>query len=601
MSRKSKLLIITTMKQIRNKPATFFSVIDLVYPYFKQYGLRIIAGFLALVLVDFFQLIIPRIIKWAVDDLKNGSATAQQLLRYGIYIVALAIAIGIMRFCWRWLILGFSRLMEMHLRNKIIAHAFNLDKAFFLKKTTGDIMALMTNDLLSVQLACGMGLVAFADAVIMTTATIGFMLYINPGLTFIAVAPMPVLAITTKILTAKLHYRFKKVQETFSKLTEFARTSISTIRLVKAYNQEHSQTLRFDTLGKEYVRDNLKLATIHGLLFPLSIFTANLSMLLVIFFGGKLAIGGAITTGDFVAFISYLFMLSWPMMAIGWVSNLFQRGITSLDRIKTFLQEKPLLGVLSKPRLLKDIGGHIEIRNLTFAYPFSNTDILKDISVEIKPGITGIVGRTGSGKTTLCNLIARIYPVKAGTIFIDKVDINELSIEQIRSSIAYVPQEAIIFSDTIAANIAIGKPDATLEEIERAARFASIHDEIAKMPEKYDTRVGEKGVRLSGGQKQRIAIARAFLLDRPILIIDDALSAVDVETEQNIVNSIAKHVRFKTCILVSHRVLPLALASQIVVMDNGKIVDMGSHSDLLNRNLFYSTVYNQQMSFECKH
>ena len=594
-----KLLIIRAMKLSSGKATNLFSVIDVISPYFKRYLPRLIAGFLALVAVDILQLLIPRVIKWAVDDLKNGAATAHSLLRYATYIVALALAVGIMRFCWRHLILGFSRLLEMHLRNRIISHVLRLDRAFFLKKTTGDVMALMTNDLMSVQLACGMGLVAFADAIIMTTAAISFMVYINPKLTLIAILPMPVLAITTKVLTAKLHFRFKKVQETFSKLTEFARSSISTIRLIKAYNQEAFQSARFGSLGREYIRDNLKLATIHGLLFPLSIFTANLSMLLVIYFGGKLAIRGTITTGDFVAFISYLFMLSWPMMAIGWVTNLFQRGITSLDRIKALLAERPSITVLKPIRNPGRIRRRIKIENLRFSYPQSSREVLKGINLEISRGVLGIVGKTGSGKTTLCNLIARIYPVKPGSLFLDGVDINNIPVEDVRKAIAYVPQEAVIFSDTIAANIAIGKPGATMHEIQRAAKNAAIHDEILKMPNQYETRVGEKGVRLSGGQKQRLAMARAFLADRPILIIDDALSAVDMETEQEIIRAITKHLAGKTCIIVSHRIAPLVLASEIAVMDDGKIVARGDHETLMKKSLFYATVYRNQAELKC--
>ncbi len=583
------------MRQTRTNSATFFSVIDIVSPYFRKYLPRIVAGFFALIAVDLLQLLIPRVIKWAVDDLKRGIATPDQLARYALYIVSLALGVGIMRFCWRYLILGFSRRLEMHLRNRIFSHVLTLDKAFFLRKATGDVMALMTNDLMAVQLSTGMGLVAFADAIIMTSAAVGFMAYINPKLTLIAVAPMPLLAVTTKILTAKLHFRFKKVQETFSKLTEFARTSISNIRLMKAYNQEPFQTSRFGILGDEYIRDNLKLATVHGLLFPLSIFTANLSMLLVVYFGGKLTIKGTITTGDFVAFISYLFMLSWPMMAIGWVSNLFQRGITSLDRIKGLLMEKPSLRCSSSAKTPPRINGKIEITKLRFAYPYRDREVLKGIDLEIRPGVLGIVGKTGSGKTTLCNVLARIYPIRSKSVFLDGTDINDLPIDYIRKAVAYVPQEPVIFSDTVASNIAIGKPDATQEEIEQAARSASIHDEIIRMTDGYETRVGEKGVKLSGGQKQRLALARVLLLNRPILIIDDALSAVDIETEQRIIKAIISHLAHKTCIIVSHRIAPLTLATKIAVMDNGRIVARGTHEELLEKNAFYATVYKHQL------
>lgn len=590
----SKPLIIGIMVVSKENSWRFKKTITVISPYFKRYAFRLLVGFLALVLVDFFQLWIPRVIKWAVDDLQQGVATPSGLLKYGAYIVLLALSIGGMRYCWRFFILGFSRLLEMHLRNRIFSHVLSLDKAFFQRKPTGEIMALMTNDLASVQLATGMGLVAFVDAVIMSIAAVSFMAYINPTLTAIAVIPMPLLAISTRFLSAKLHRRFKRVQEEFSMLTEFARATISTIRMIKAYNQERAQTERFNGMGERYVQDNLKLATIQGTLFPISIFMANTSLLLVIFFGGKLTIRGTITAGDFVAFISYLFMLSWPMMALGWVTNLFQRGITSLDRIRTLLLERPLLEDPAGPLSKRKIKGKIRIEDLSFSYPNQENRVLKNITLDIDTGILGIVGRTGSGKTTLCHVLARLYPVADGSVFLDGMDANTIPLADVRSAFSYVPQETIIFSDTIAANIAIGKPGAKRKEIEEAARAAAIHEEIVLMPDGYETRVGEKGVKLSGGQKQRLAIARALLLKRPILVIDDGLSAVDMETEQKIIQSISRYLKDRTCIIVSHRIMPLVDAREIVVMDEGMIVAKGSHHELLEKSLFYATIYDQQ-------
>ena len=553
-------------------------------------------GFVTLLAVDLLQLFIPRIIKASVDALQEGSATSSLLLKYAGYIVLLAILIAGLRFLWRNLLLGFSRLLETHLRERLFGHLLTLDRTFFQRKTPGEIMALATNDLSSVQMAGGMGLVAFVDAAFMGLAAIAFMAYINPDLTLLAIAPMPILAVVTHFLSVRLHGRFKKVQEQFSRLTEFGRSAFSSIRLIKAYNQEGLQAERFDRMGEAYVRDNLKLAAIYGTLFPISGFIGNASMLLVLVFGGRMAIAGSITAGDFVAFINYLFLMTWPIMAMGWVADLFQRGITSLARIEALLLEKPELcdppGEDRAPRIVR---GDIHVKNLSFSYPGQREPALKGIDMDVPSGVfLGVVGRTGAGKTALCHLLARFYPVGDGTVFFDGMDVNALPLSTVRSAMSYVPQDVVLFSETIAYNIALGRPGATQEEIERAARAAAIHDEIVAMKEGYGTRIGEKGVKLSGGQRQRLAIARALLLDRPVIIIDDGLSAVDMETEHAIIHSIARYLKGRTCIVVSHRVAPLADAREILVMEAGRIVARGAHSELMVSSSFYATIYRQQ-------
>jgi len=577
-----------------NRFARASEALRLIAPFFRKYLYRIIFGFLSLFGVNFLQLWIPRITKRAVDGLQDGSVTQNMLLRYGTIIVLLALGIALFRFGWRYLIIGFSRLLEKDLRNKLLSHLLTLDRLFFVRRTTGEIMALASNDLAAVQMACGMGLIAFADAVFMSVATLCFMMYIHPTLTLIAVSPMPVLVILTKLLSGRLHHRFKKVQEQFSKLTEFARSSLSSIRLIKAYTQETDQTERFNRLGRTYIRHNLKLAVVHGTLFPVSGFIANISLLLVIFFGGRLTITGAITIGDFVAFISYLFMLTWPMMALGWVANLLQRGITSLDRLQAVFQARPVLQEPGIPVPPPAAARNIAIRNLNFSYPDQSEPALRQLTVDIRPGLTGLVGRTGCGKTTLCHLLARLYPVDDGSIFLENIDVNRLELAALRSRIAYVPQEVTLFADTIGANIAMGKIDASQEQIEAAARAAAIHEEIMAMRDGYRTRVGERGVRISGGQRQRIALARALLLERPIVIIDDGLSAVDMQTEHAIIRALAEYLRNRTCLIVSHRIAPLMDAAEILVMDRGRIVDQGSHAHLMQHNDFYATIYNFQ-------
>ncbi|MCU0574342.1 MAG: ABC transporter ATP-binding protein/permease [Syntrophobacteraceae bacterium] len=567
----------------------------LIRAYFRDHWGRLAAGLAALVIVDLLQLLVPRVIKEVVDDLQQGRATDSGLLRHVGVIVALALIIGALRFVWRLLLLGFSRLVERDLRNRFFSHLLLLDRPFFQRRTTGEIMALATNDLSSVQLATGMGVVAAADAVFMGIAAFAFMAYIDPVLTLVAISPMPVLALLTRVLSSRLHQRFSKVQEQFSHITELARSTFSTIRIVQAYNQEQPQSDRFDAMGRAYVRDNLRLAMIYGTLFPISGFIGNIGLLLVLALGGRMTIRGDITTGDFVAFINYLYLMTWPMMALGWVADLFQRGITSLNRIDSLFQEAPTLVDAPSDPMPPPLTGSIRIQDLTFTYPRQDHPALEHVDLDIPAGtFMGVVGRTGSGKTTLCHLLARLYPVPEGAILMDGRDVNRLSLADVRRAMAYVPQDVILFSETIAFNIAMGRADAAMEEIEGVARAAAIHDEIAAMKDGYQTRIGERGVKLSGGQRQRLAIARALLLDRPIIIIDDGLSAVDMETERAILRSIAPHLRGKTAIVVSHRVAPLADAHTLVVMERGSIVARGSHEELLRTSRYYRTIYEQQ-------
>lgn len=568
-------------------------------PYLRRYWARVSLGFLTLMVVDTLQLIIPRVIKWAVDDLQQGTATSRGLLRYAALIIVFSFLIGFLRYLWRELLLGFSRLLESHLRDRMFGHILTLDRSFFQRRTTGEIMALSTNDLSSVQLAGGMGLVAFVDAVYMGLAALGFMAYIDLKLALIAVAPMPVLAVLTRFLSRRLHRRFRKVQEQFAAMTEFARSTFSSIRLVKAYNQEAKQTERFNGMGETYVRDNVRLSAVYGTLFPVSGLIGNVSMLLVLYFGGRMTMEGVITVGDFVAFISYLFLMTWPMMAMGWVSDLFQRGVTSLQRIHNLLEEKPGLvdPVAVQLPMEGPARGGIRIEGLSFSYPGQEAPSLRDVSLEIPAGrFLGVVGRTGSGKTTLCHLLARLYPVPDGKIFLDGVDINRIPIETVREGISYVPQDVTLFSETIAFNISLGNPAATREEIVAVSRAAAIHDEIVAMKDGYETRIGEKGIKLSGGQRQRLAIARALLLHRPIIIIDDGLSAVDMETEHVIIRSISAYLKGRTCVVVTHRVAALADAQEIVVMDRGRVVAGGSHETLMEESPFYRTIVLRQTS-----
>lgn len=575
---------------------SFLAAVYWLAPIFYQYRVRLFLGFIFLVSVDFLQLLIPRILKQGVDSLSQQSATATTLLQLGLFILIIAAGVALFRFFWRTLILGFSRLLERQLRDQIFHHLLQLDRPFFIRWSTGQLMAHSSNDLSAIQMACGMGMVAAVDALVMSTAAIGFMLAIDVRLTIIVLLPMPILALLTKILSRQIHKHFSVVQEQFGRLTEFVRSSVGSIRLIKGYCLEHQQEEEFAELGKEYVRSNLRVAMIQGLLYPLATLTGNLGMLLVLLYGGRMVLSHTITLGDFVAYIAYLTMLIWPMMAIGWVANIVQRGLTSTHRLMALLQEKTVLVAGQNTLLCIEGPPEIACRQLSFSYAGMNSPVLMNIDLTLPVGMYGISGRTGAGKSTLCRLLARLFPVEDGMLFIKGQDVNVLSLETVRSQIGYVSQQVLLFSDTIYNNILFGKPDADVRAVEAAARAAAIHDDIKEFPGNYNARIGERGVKLSGGQRQRIALARALLCDRPILIIDDGLSALDVATEQRVLTNIQKQYQGRLVLIVSHRINILRQTDRIIMLDQGKVAAACSHKEMLAASGLYATMAAKQRS-----
>ena len=579
-----------------SKRVPFAQLRDLLLPSFRRHRLQLLGGLAALILVDFLQLIIPRFIKHAVDALESGSVSATGLLGLAGAIILIALLVVVLRFVWRYLIIGFSRLLEQAVRNRIFSHILKMDAPFFEKHTTGDLMAHSTNDLSAVQMACGMGVVAAVDSLVMSLAAIGFMVAIHPLLTLLALLPMPFLAVATRILSAKLHRRFTTVQEEFSELTQFSRSSLISVGLIKAYTMEDFQTNRFDRIGKRYVRSNLRVAVIQGLITPLATLVGSAGMLVVLYFGGNLVIRSTITLGDFVAFITYLYMLIWPMMAIGWVANLVQRGLTSLNRIYGLVTSRATLP--DPPSVMEEgqpMQTGFQLTGLTFTYPSGNGPVLSDLTLAFQPGIHGVTGRTGSGKSTLCRILTRLYPLPDGMLHFGGKEVNTLPLAFIRSHIAYVSQEPILFSDTIAANIALGRPEATREEIIEAATNGAVHDDIMSLKDGYDTMIGERGVKLSGGQRQRLALARALLCDRPVLIIDDGLSAVDVATEHEVFAGLRRHFHGKTVVIVSNRIKLLSMTDHIIILADGMVENEGSHEQLLATNSLYQSMFEKQM------
>ncbi len=572
--------------------------IALIKPYFKENRWKIAIGLLSLIVVDVLQLFIPRIIKWTVDGLTALQIERGQLLRYAIYIAGIAILIGIFRYVWRRCLLGTSRRVEEGLRNRLFAHIQTLSASFFDNTRTGDLMAHATNDIQQIRMATGMGMVALNDAIVLGAAAIGFMLYINVTLTLFVLIPMPLITISTKFFSKHMHQRYQRVQATFSDLTEIIRERFAGIRIIKAHDHKEKAAARVEAVSKDYVKENLGLVKIVGSFFPLMLLFTNLSLAIVLYLGGRQTITQTITPGDFVAFISYLGLLTWPMMALGWVTNLIQRGRASLDRINRILATRPEIKNQKHAQTLDRLEGRIVFENVDFVYgPNGNggSRALSGINLTVEPGtVLGIVGPPGSGKTTLLNLIPRRYEVSCGNIRIDDKDIRSLKIDNLRSQIAFMPQEPFLFAGTIRENITFDNPLIAESQLQMVTQKAALYDTLRAFPNHYDTIVGEKGVILSGGQKQRIALARAFNQDAGILLLDDPISQVDLATGNAIIETLKSMIGQKTIIIVSHRISAVRFADQIITLEQGKIIEQGTHRELIATDRYYARAFHLQ-------
>jgi ATP-binding cassette subfamily B protein len=556
---------------------------------------RILIGLFALIIVDVLQLFIPRIIKYAIDDLTSGVISPHQLLLYGIEVLILSIGIGGFRYVWRYLLLGAARRVEKALRDRLFLHLQTLSFSYFSRTKVGDLMAHATNDIEAVRMSLALGSVFLVDTIILGILTIFFMIYIHPLLTLYAILPMPLITVITLLFSRVIHQRFEILQRTFALLTERVRESIAGIRVVKAYVQEEAEREKLSRLSQDYIQKNVGVTKVWGIFFPFILFFSNLSMAIVLYLGGKLTIFQSISIGDFVAFMSYLGMLAWPMMALGWAINVIQRGEASMGRLNKIFGEIPEISDLTEATWSGALKGRIEMRGLTFSPGNGGNPLLRDIHLTVHKGERiVIVGRIGAGKTVLCDLLVRILEPPKGRIFFDGIEIHHIPLKVLRRNIGYVPQETLLFSDTIRENIAFGNLDATEEEIEKAARTAQIYEEVMGFPEGMNTVIGEKGITLSGGQRQRIAIARTLLMNPPIFILDDALSSVDIQTEERILEGLEKFLKGKTSILITHRIAPLQRADRIIVLDEGRVVEMGDHPTLLAKGGIYADLYWQR-------
>ena len=567
-----------------------------LFPYLKKYRRSYVVGTFCVLINNGIWILFPLVLRRAIDDLRLG-VTQHKLLTYSLLLLGVAAIKSIFQFLTRWIVIGISREIEFDLRNDLFRHLESLSYSYYQRTRTGDIMARATNDLNAVRMLLGPAIMYSANTIVFTAGALAFMLSISPKLTLYAFLPLPAVSIVVQYFGKLIHERFEKIQAMFSDISARAQENFSGARVIRAYVQEEPEIAAFETSNREYINRSLKLVRLMGMLWPTLETMLGLAIVLVLWLGGREVLSGRITVGGFVAFNTYMVQLTWPVIALGWVINIFQRGTASMGRINQILVEKS--EIEDSPEVKAAVGssqitGDIEFRGLNFAY--NGVPVLHDINLHIPAGSSlALVGPTGSGKTTLVSLIPRIYDAEPGTVWIDGKPIRQYPIDSLRNQIGFVPQETFLFSETVRENIAFGKADATDEEVRAAAEAANVATDIEEFPEQYQTMVGERGITLSGGQKQRTAIARAIIRNPRILILDDALSSVDTHTEDKILNHLREIMQGRTTIFISHRVSTVRNADRIAVLHAGRIVELGTHEELLARNGYYSELYNKQL------
>lgn len=599
----------TDKKPRRMKRAAFGRVIH----YWKRHRIPLLMGLGCIFIGNGIGLMAPRIVRDAVNDLLVA-VTAEKLGRYAGLVIGIVLVQGIFLFLQRRLIVGMSRDIEYEMRNEIFAHLLRLEPSFYHHQRTGDLMSRATNDLAAVRMMVGPAIMYATNTVAVLSIAIPLMIRVNGRLTALALASLPLVSIATKFFGQRIHDQFERIQEHLARLSAKAQENFAGIRVIRAYGQEDAERRTFDQLNREYVRKNLRLIRLTGLFYPTLHGLIGLAAVGVLWYGGRLVMQQVITVGHFVEFNLYLVRLIWPVIALGWVVNLFQRGLASLGRIVEILERQPRIQDISLdgsrgPSLIERRqgdppggdeyprihAGRIEFRQLTLRLD-GHRPILRNITLTIEPGETvAFVGRTGAGKTVLVSLIPRLLDPPPGTLFIDGHDVRTIPLDHLRASIGMVPQEPFLFSLSLGENIAFGVASATAEGIAEAARQAGLDEDILGFPHGLDTLVGERGITLSGGQKQRTALARALLRNPRILILDDALSSVDTQTEERILHHLRQVMHGRTSLIISHRISTIRDADKIVVLDQGQIVEEGTHEELLARGGLYADLYEKQL------
>jgi ATP-binding cassette subfamily B protein len=580
-------------ERINGKKALFFML-----SYVRRNAWAVLAGVLCLMGVDSIQILIPRIIQRTIDALGGTSFSQALILKNIVIILLLALCMVVFRFFWRVFIIGSSRKVERDVRKDMFSHLQILSFNYFNKIQTGKLMALMVNDVNAIRMATGLAFIALTDAIFMGTLSLVVMLSINVRITLYSIIPLPFILIMIAKFGPMIQSRFKAVQESFADISSHSQESFSGIRVVKGFVQEVQETSQFKEKCSDYVERNVRLIRVWGFFFPAVTLLASLSMAILYFIGGSSVILNRLTFGEFVSFSLYIDLLIWPVMAIGWVVTLLQRGIASSRRVLDLLSEEPEVVDSKKAnKKIRRLEGKIETKNLTFRFSKDGRAVLRDINLTVDSGSSlGIMGRPGSGKTALVSLFFRLYPLEPNRIKIDGRDIHEFPLTLLRSSIGYVPQDPFLFSDSIRNNITLGlnEEEVDFSEIERVARLTSIYEEIMEFYDGFDTVVGERGVTVSGGQKQRLSIARALMVRPRILIFDDAFSSVDAATEREILQNIFSEKQDRTLLIISHRVSTVKECDLIIVLEDGKIVERGNHSQLLRRRGYYSKLFELQ-------
>ena len=536
----------------------------------------------------------PQVLRYAIDDLYRG-VTSEKLGRYAILLFAIAVVAGVFRYLMRQSVIGISRHLEFDLRNDLFAHLQRLPAEWFQATRTGEIMARATSDLSAVRMMLGPAIMYLVNTLVVAIVSIGFMLSISPGLTLLTLLPLPFVSLAMWYFGDRIHKGFEEVQSHFAKISARVQENLAGARVVRAFAREGHELEAFDRLNHEYLARNLKLINISGMFNPTLAFLSGLAALIALYLGGLEVMERRITLGQFVAFTWYLGSLNWPMVALGWVVNLFQRGMASYGRITELLDAAPSIVSPPHPRRPGACRGELEFRGVTLTYPGAERPALRDVSFRVAAGGTfAIVGRTGSGKSSLLALLPRVFDPPPGTVFVDGVDVRDLDLAWLRRQISSAPQDPFLFSATIADNIAYGVEQASPEAVAAAARVAGLHEDVLAFPAGYDTLVGERGITLSGGQKQRVAIARAVLREAPVLLLDDCLSSVDTHTEERILSGLKPEMRRRTTLIVSHRVSAVRDADRILVMDGGAVVEQGTHEELIERTGLYAALVREQ-------